>query len=88
MRSSLLIPTQKTLELLVHQAQSRADHIIYSALTNGLRVNNGRAFHSVVSPFSTLAHRVIEKELTCVENTDIDIAVLTHVCTDWRRSPV
>ena len=50
MRSSLLIPTQKTLELLVHQAQSRADRIIYSALTNGLRVNNGRAFHSVVSP--------------------------------------
>src|SRR4029077_11008706 len=32
----LLIPTRKTLELLVHQAQSRAERVIYSALTNGL----------------------------------------------------
>ena len=32
----LLIPTRKMLELLLHQAQSRAERVIYSALTNGL----------------------------------------------------
>ena len=44
----LLIPTRRTLELLVHQAQSRAERVIYSALTNGLTDTQRKTLDSLL----------------------------------------
>jgi hypothetical protein len=44
----LLIPTRRTLELLVHQAQSRAELVIYTALTNGLTDTQRKTLDSLL----------------------------------------
>jgi TnpA family transposase len=48
-RHRILIPTQRTLELLVHQARSRAERILYRALTNGLTDAQGDALDTLLN---------------------------------------
>src|ERR1700693_4695742 len=42
-RHRVLIPTRRMLELLLHQARSRAERLVYRALTNGLTDTQGDA---------------------------------------------
>jgi len=48
-RHRILIPTRRMLELLVHQALSRAGRVVYRALTNGLTDTQGNAFDTLLN---------------------------------------
>jgi hypothetical protein len=45
----ILIPTRRMLELLVHQARSRAERLVYRALTNGLTDTQGEALDTLLN---------------------------------------
>jgi TnpA family transposase len=48
-RHRILIPTRRMLELLVHQARSRAERLLYRALTNGLTDTQGDALDTLLN---------------------------------------
>ena len=48
-RHRILIPTRRMLELLVHQARSRAKRLLYRALTNGLTDTQGDALDTLLN---------------------------------------
>src|SRR5260370_16036354 len=48
-RHRVLIPTRRMLELLLHQARSRAERLIYRALTNGLTDTQGNALDTLLN---------------------------------------
>jgi hypothetical protein len=48
-RHRILIPTRRMLELLVHQALSRAERVVYRALTNGLTDAQANALDTLLN---------------------------------------
>ena len=48
-RHRVLIPTRRMLELLLHQARSRAERLVYRALTNGLTDTQGDALDTLLN---------------------------------------
>ena len=48
-RHRILIPTRRMLELLVHQALSRAERVVYRALTNGLTDTQANALDTLLN---------------------------------------
>ena len=48
-RHRILIPTRSTLELLVHQTRSRAERMLYRALTNGLTDAQGGVLDTLLN---------------------------------------
>jgi hypothetical protein len=76
-RHRILMPAQRTLELLVHQARSRAERMLYRALANGLTDAQGDTLDTLLNQMPEAATiRNVISNCACMEV----IVSFKHAC--------